>query len=104
MAHRLGQHTLSSVYHDYCQVSSRGPGRHIARILFMPGRISHNEFPLGSGKEPIGHINRDALFTFRLQPINKQGVVYFPMLGPNPLAFRFQGGQLILHDQFGIPQ
>ena len=43
----LGQHTVTRIHQDDCEISSTGTGRHIPGVLFMPGCISNDELSLG---------------------------------------------------------
>ena len=68
----------------------------------MPRRIGHNEFTFFRGKEPIGHVNGDALFAFCGQTINQQGKVDFLALGAHAFAVGLQLRQLIFENHFAV--
>ena len=43
----LGQHAMARIDQNNGQVTGRRPGRHIARVLLVAGRVGDNEFPPG---------------------------------------------------------
>ena len=77
----LGQHALAGINQDHCQFGAGGTGGHIAGVLLMAGRIGNDELAPGGTEKTIGHIDSDALFAFRLQAVQQQGVVQPLALG-----------------------
>lgn len=81
--------------HDH-QLGGRGSGHHVAGVLDVARRVSDDEFPLGRGEVAVGHVDGDALFALRTQPVGHQrevGVVVTALpRGP------FHGRELVLHD------
>ena len=73
MAPGLRHDTLARIDEEDREFCVRCPGRHIARVLFMSGRIGNNERTPRRREEPVGNVDRDFLFALRLQPVNEQG-------------------------------
>ena len=42
------------------------------RVLLVPGRVGEDELPARGREAPVGHVDGDALFAFRLQPVGEQ--------------------------------
>ena len=57
------------------QIGGRCAGRHVARVLLMTRRIRQDEAAPRRFEEPVGDVDRHALFAFRLQPIDQQRVI-----------------------------
>jgi len=98
----LGQHTLARVDEDDREVTVRCTGRHVARVLLVPGRVGDDERALGRREEAVGDVDRDALLPLRLQPVDQKREI-------DPLAQRavffgvgFERLQLVFHDQPGV--
>ena len=102
MAARLGQDALARVDHQDGDIGGRGAGCHVARILFMAGRVGNNELALVGGKETIGDINRDALFALGGEAVNEEGEVNVLALRADAFGVRLERGELVLEDHLGI--
>ena len=72
MSSRLGENPVDCIHEDNGDICGRRASDHIARILFMTGRVGDNEFTMIRRKETIRHIDRNALFAFCRQTIDKQ--------------------------------
>lgn len=68
----------------------------------MARGIGDNETATGRSEEAVGHIDRDALLAFGLQPIHQQRKVQALALGAKFLGVRLERFQLILEDQLGL--
>src|ERR1700735_5694764 len=62
----------------------------------MAGSIRNDEDTPGSGKIPVGHIDRDSLLAFGWEAINKQREVEIIPTGPVTPRVSYQGGTLII--------
>src|SRR5690606_14645502 len=71
VAARLGKYAFARVYHDNGDIGGRCAGDHVARVLFMPRCVGHNELALVSGKGAVGHIARNALLAFGRQAVDE---------------------------------
>ena len=60
--------------------SRRSSGGHIASVLLVAWSISNNKLTFISIKIPVGHIDRDALFSLGRQTIDKECKIYFTVL------------------------
>ena len=75
MPARLRQQTLGSIYENDGCVSGGRAGGHVARVLFVAGRIGNDELAPGGGEITIGNINGNALLALRAQSISQQGKI-----------------------------
>ena len=98
----LDEHTFARVDKDNRQISGRSARDHIARILFMAGRISDNELALFSREEAVGNVDRNALLALGRQTINQQCEVNLFALRPLSLAVAFERGELIFKDHLAV--
>ena len=101
---RLGQHALARVDQDDRKVGSGRAGHHIAGILFVAGRFRHDEFALFGGEKAIGDVDRDALFALCREAIDQKREVDPLPLRADPLAVRFQRGELVFKDHLAVIQ
>ena len=77
MAPRLPRHAAARIDQNDGRVGGRCTRRHVARILFVAGRIGDDETAPGRREEAIGDVDRDALLALRLQAVDKQRKVEF---------------------------
>src|SRR6516225_9659599 len=68
----LRQHPFARVDQNDGQLRGRGAGRHIARVLLVPGRVGDDEGTLWRRKKPMRDVNGDALLTLVLETVEKQ--------------------------------
>ena len=54
------------------EVGGRSAGRHVARVLFVTGRVGDDEFALFGGEEAIGQIDGDLLLALGSQAVEQQ--------------------------------
>ena len=97
-------HPVAGVDQDDGQIRGRGPGGHVAGVLFVAGRVGDDEFTRGGGEVAVGDVDGDALLAFGLQAVHQQRQIH---LGPGRAGFDAvpaQLGQLILIDHPGIMQ
>jgi hypothetical protein len=57
------------------------PGDHVAGVLLVAGGVGDDELALLGGEEPVGDVDRDALFPLRGQPVDEQREVQLAALG-----------------------
>ncbi len=76
MALGLFDDAFAGIDQNNGEVSRGGTCDHIARVLDMAGRVGNDEFPAGSGKVAVGHINRDALLTLGAKAVGEERQVY----------------------------
>ena len=102
MPPRLRQDALARVDQHHRKVGGRGAGRHVARILFMAGRVGDDELARRRREEAIGDVDGDALLALGLQPVDQKGEIDV-LAGCAELARRVLDiGQLVLEDQLGV--
>ena len=98
MTPRLGQHPLARIDQEHGEVSGRCAGDHVARILFVSRRVGDDKLALGTRKEAVGDVDRDALLALGRQPVDQQREVDPFALRTMALAVAFERGQLIVED------
>src|SRR6187402_2236416 len=104
MAPRLRYHALPGINQNDRQVGGGGAGRHVARVLFVAGRIGDDEFALRRREEAVGYVDRDALLALGFEPVDQQceiDVVAGRAMLP---GIALQRGELILEYLPGIGQ
>jgi hypothetical protein len=69
---RLGEHTFTCIDKYNGERSSRGPGGHVSRVLFVAGGVGDDEFAIGGGKVAIRDVDRNSLLTFCAETISKK--------------------------------
>ena len=75
MAACLLEHALAGVDQQDGQFGIRRAGRHVSGVLLVPRRVGDHEGPLGSRKEAVCDVDRDALFAFGLEAVEQQGKI-----------------------------
>jgi len=68
----LGQHTVAGIDQDDREVAGRGAGRHVARVLGVPGGVGDDELPPGRGEVAVRHVDGDALLPLGPQAVHQQ--------------------------------
>ncbi|MDT4852754.1 hypothetical protein FQZ97_869960 [compost metagenome] len=99
---RLCEHALTRINQHHCEIGGGSPRRHVAGILRMAGRISHDKLAARCREKAIGHINSDALLAFGFQAIDQQRKVEIVIRGAEFSAVVLQRRKLILKDQFCV--
>ncbi len=72
VAARLHPHAVTRVDQQDRDIGRRRPGRHVARVLFVAGRVGEDELAPRRREVPIGHVDRDALLALGSQTVGKQ--------------------------------
>ena len=70
----------------------------------MPRRVGNDELALVGGEKTVSHINGDALFTLRLQPVDQQRQIHGIARGTALLRIPRNRRQLIIKDHLGVMQ
>ncbi len=68
----LDEHALARVDEHHGRIGGRSAGGHVARVLLMPRRVRNDKLAPRRGEVTVSHIDRDALFALRAQPVGKQ--------------------------------
>ncbi len=68
----------------------------------MAGRIGDDELALRRRKEPIGHIDCDALFALRLQPVHQKREIKLSAIRPMAQRIVLQRCQLVLEHKLCV--
>ena len=97
----LLQHAEPRVDQDDGDVGRGRAGRHVARVLHVPGRVGDDELALGSRKVAVRNVDRDALFALRLEAIGEQRKVDLHARATRRSLHR---GQLVFVDAVRIVQ
>ncbi len=66
---------VAGIDQDQCDLGTGGAGRHVAGVLFVAGRIGHQEGAAWRGEIAIGHVDGDALLALGLEPVEQERVV-----------------------------
>ena len=69
---RLRHQPFRRIDQDHGEIAVRCPGRHVARILFMPRRIGDDEMAARCREITIGDVDGDALLALGLEAIEQQ--------------------------------
>ena len=101
---RLRQNTEPRIHQQHRDISGGGAGGHVARVLFVAGRVGDNEGTFFGGEETIRDIDGDALFALRLQPVHQQREIDIIAVGAVLAAVAFQGGHLIVEQLLAVIQ
>ncbi len=64
--------TVTRIDQDNREITGRGTGGHIARVLLVTWGVGNNKFALSSAEITVGHINGDALLALSLQAVDQQ--------------------------------
>src|SRR5258708_36518847 len=78
MVTRRWTYAIARVQKEGGDVGRGCTGRHVARVLLMTRRVGENELAFRRGEIAVGHVDRDALLSFRLQPIGEEREVDRP--------------------------
>ncbi|VIO69896.1 hypothetical protein CI41S_21430 [Bradyrhizobium ivorense] len=100
----LDQHTLAGIDEDDSELGIRGARCHVASILLVAGRVGHHERAPFRRKETIGHIDGDALLSFRLKPVDEQREIDVTAGSAVLGAVPFQRRHLIIVDHLAVVQ
>ena len=75
--HRLfaGKIDACGIHQHDGGICGRGAGNHIARILFVTGRIRDDEFTFRRGEITVSHINGNTLLSLGGQAVGKAGEI-----------------------------
>ncbi len=68
---RLFEHPFASIHQDQGKVGRRRAGHHVAGVLLVPGSVRDDELPMRGREIPVGHVDRDALFTLGAQSVGQ---------------------------------
>ena len=102
MPARLDEHTFACIDQDDGKVCGRRAGKHVTRILLMPGAIGDDELPLLSGEKAIGYVDGDTLLALGSQSVDQKRKVDFLPLRTDPFAVALQRFELVFEDHLGI--
>ncbi|MGC4082244.1 MAG: hypothetical protein QM736_09100 [Vicinamibacterales bacterium] len=63
---------MRGVDEDDREIRGRRAGGHVARVLFVAGRVGHDEAAVVGREEAIGDVDCDALLTLGLQAVDQE--------------------------------
>ena len=69
---RLRQHPSRRIDEQHGEISGRRSGGHVARVLFVAWRVSHDEAATFGREIAVGHVDGDALLTLCHQAVDGQ--------------------------------
>jgi hypothetical protein len=72
VATRLVYHAVPCVDQNDRDVARRGTGRHVPRVLLVPGRVGDDELAFQGGEVPVCDVDRDPLLALRAQAVGQQ--------------------------------
>ena len=100
----LRQQALARVHQHDGEVGGGGAGRHVARVLLVPGAIGDDETAPVGAEVAVGDINGDALLAFGVQAIHQQRIVDRLALCAMTLAVALERGQLVVEQVAALVQ
>jgi len=100
----LGQQALARIHQHHRQVRGGCAGGHVAGVLLVAGAVGDDELAPFGAEEAIRDVDGDALLPLRGQAIDQQREIELAALGAVPAAVRFQRGDLVVQQQFGVVQ
>ena len=98
----LGEHTLARVDQDHGEISGRGTGHHVSRVLLVPRRVRNDELALVGREKPVRNVDRDALLALRGEAVDQQREIERAALRPDLLRVRLERGELVLEDHLRV--
>jgi hypothetical protein len=104
VASRLRQDAFPRVHEKDGQRCRGGTGRHVARVLFVPGRVGNDERPDVGAEEAIRDVDRDALLALGLQAVDEQREIQRLALRAELARVAPQGLQLIVRHAPAVVQ
>jgi hypothetical protein len=69
---RLSAHAVAGVNEQDGDISRRGTGGHVARVLLVPGCVGEDELPPCRREIAVGHVDRDPLFALGAEAVGEQ--------------------------------
>jgi hypothetical protein len=72
VALRLRSHAVARIDEEDRHICRRGARGHVARVLFMAGRIRQDELAASGREVPIRDVDGDALFALGPEPVGEQ--------------------------------
>ena len=102
MPARLRQHAATCVDQDDGEIRGRGAGHHVARVLFVSGRVGDDELAPVRREETVRDVDRDALFALGCKPIDQQGEIDVLALRAHLLRVGFECCELVLEDHLAV--
>ena len=100
----LRHHAVPGVDKDDRQVARRRAGRHVARVLLVPGAIGNDELSLGRGKVAVRHVDRDSLLALGLESVGQQCWIEVATGSTEFLGVDLQGGELVFVHHLRVEQ
>ena len=98
----LGQDTLARVHQDDREVGGGAAGCHVAGVLFMAGRVGHDELALVGGEGAVGDVDGDALLALGGEAVDEEREVEVAALRAHLLRIGFECRQLVLEQHLGF--
>ena len=102
VAARLGEDALAGVDHQDGAVGGRGAGRHVARVLFVAGRVGDDELAFPGREEAVGDVDGDALLALGGEAVDEEGEVDGLALRAVAPGVGFEGRELVFEDHLRI--
>ena len=68
----LRKQTFGAVHKNHCKVRRGSARGHVARVLFVSGRVGNDELPLWRLEIAVGNIDRNSLFAFGAEAIGEK--------------------------------
>ena len=104
MAVGLREQPLARIDQHDREVGVGRPGRHVAGILLVAGRIGDDERAPGGGEVAIGDVDGDALLALGFEPVDQERVVDVVASRAEFLRVAFERRQLVVEDQLLLVQ
>src|SRR5918995_1304543 len=105
MPARLGHDAVARVDEDDGELTRRGTGGHVARVLLVAGRVGDDELAAVGREVAVRHVDGDALLALGLQAVGQEGEVDLAGAGgADLLAVAPHRGELVLVDHLGVVQ
>ena len=68
----LRKQAFGAVHKNHCKIRRGSARGHVARVLFVSGRVGNDELPLGRLEIAVGNVDCDPLFAFGAETIGEK--------------------------------
>ena len=102
MATGLGHQPLRGIHQQHRDVSGGCAGHHVARVLFVAGRVGHDKTSPVRGEIPVRHVDGDALLALSSEAIGHEGEV--DVTGATTNRCLGNGVELVVEELLGVDE
>ena len=102
MPSRLRQQPFACIDQQDSKLGGRGARRHVARVLFVTGRVGDNEGAARRREEAVGDVDRDPLLALVFETVQQQREIDVVPRRAEAARLAPEACELILQDQLGV--